>query len=85
MVPQELIDSLDLFQLCLKTPPVRFKDLKRRKGKDLLDEREHPGAQDEHSCAPPFKLRMRRYGRAPGRGLVVGPHSRKLLFDVFKV
>ena len=85
MVPQKLIDSLDFFQLRLETPPVGFKDFKRRKGEDLLDECEHPGAQKEHSCAPPFKLRMRRYGRAPGRGFVVGPHGRELLFDVFKV
>ena len=85
MVPQELIDSLDLFQLRFKTPPVGFKDFERRKGKDLLDEREHPGAQDEHSRAPPFKFRMRRYGGAPGRGLVIRPHSRELLFDMFKM
>lgn len=44
MVPQELINRLDLFQLCLETPPVGFEDLKRRKGKDLLDERKHPSA-----------------------------------------
>jgi hypothetical protein len=85
VVSQELIDSLDLFQLCFKTPPVRFEDLERRKGKDLLDKREHPSTQDEHSCAPPFELHMRRYGRAPSRRLVVGPHSRELLFNVFKV
>ena len=85
MVPQELIDSLDLFQLRLKTPPVRFEDLERRKSKDLLNEREHTSAQDEYSCAPLFELRMRRYGCAPGRGLVVSPHSRELLFNVFKV
>ena len=85
MVSQELIDSLDLFQLCLKTSPVRFEDLERRKAKDLLDKREHPSAQDEDSCAPPFEFRVRRYGRAPSRRLVVGPHSRELLFNVFKV
>jgi hypothetical protein len=85
VVPQELINSLDIFQLCLKVPPVGFEDLKCRKGEDLLDEREHPSAQDEHSCAPLFELRMRRCGRAPGRGRVVGPHSRELLFDMFKV
>ena len=85
MVPQELINSFDFLQLCLKTPPVRFEDFERRKGKDLLDKREHPSTQDEYPCAPPFELCMGRHGRAPGRRLVVGPHSRELLFDVFKV
>ena len=85
MVPQELIDSLDFFQLCFKAPPVRFEDLERRKGKDLLDKREHPSTQDEHSRAPSFELRMRRYGCAPSRRLMIGPHSRELLFNMFKV
>ncbi len=85
MVPQELIDSFDFFQLCLEIPPVRFEDFERRKGKDLLDKRKHPSTQDEYPCAPLFELRMGGYGRAPGRRLVVGPHSRELLFNVFKV
>ena len=58
MIPQELVDGLDLarLELSFKLPPIRLQDLKRREREDLLHKREHPRPQQEHALAPVLKL-----------------------------
>lgn len=60
VVTKKLVDCLHLsrFELALELAPIRLEHLKGREGQNLLDERKHPGAEQEDAFPPIVEVRM---------------------------
>ena len=64
---------------------MRLEDVKRRKGEDVLHEREHSSPEEKDACAPAGELVRRWTWCTPDSRHMFDPHGAEGLLDMLEV